>query len=249
MKRIFYIYAHYTADSNELFYIGKGKGKRLSSRYGRNKLWNYIANKHGFIFRKIVDGLEENEAFRLEIEKIKEFSPRANFTKGGSGGFTGLNSGNFKKGFRPWNTGMKFPQMSIRQMGENNPAWGKPSPRRKEIICLTDGSIFQSVKHASEYYNIGRAFIQSCLAGKCDSAKGREFRYKKEELNIKPDNLRNSRRIIREKACRRVQCIETGAIYPSIQQCSRSLGVQASNLYQVLTGKRKKTGGLTFRFF
>lgn len=44
----FYIYAHYTLDTNEIFYIGKGKGNRLGHKRGRSNLWKNIVNKHGY---------------------------------------------------------------------------------------------------------------------------------------------------------------------------------------------------------
>ena len=54
----YYVYAHYTLDTNELFYIGKGKNSRFKSNSHRNKLWHKIVNKHG-IKVHVYDGTSE----------------------------------------------------------------------------------------------------------------------------------------------------------------------------------------------
>lgn len=46
---MFYTYAHYTTDTNELFYIGKGFGKRAREKSNRNRWWHNKVNKHGFV--------------------------------------------------------------------------------------------------------------------------------------------------------------------------------------------------------
>ena len=62
MKRYHYIYAHYTKDTNECFYIGVGtwtnrtRYKRANSISARNKFHTRIVNKHGIKVEIIKDG-------------------------------------------------------------------------------------------------------------------------------------------------------------------------------------------------
>ncbi len=84
----FYIYQHKKADTNEIFYVGKGKGNRLNSK-NRNIYWHRVVNKHGFIIEKIIDGLDEELALFSEIEIIDVYRKRGitlvNMTNGGEG--------------------------------------------------------------------------------------------------------------------------------------------------------------------
>jgi hypothetical protein len=90
----YYVYGHYTEDTNELFYVGKGKGdrhKQLSNKR-RNLLWQNITKKHGVKVEILYENLTEEEAFKIEIDLIKKYGRRdlgtgilANLTDGGEG--------------------------------------------------------------------------------------------------------------------------------------------------------------------
>lgn len=83
----FCVYGHYTADTNELFYVGKGTEFR-SRQFGktnRNNYWIKVANAHGVRVEIFARDLLEHEAFDKEIEIIAKYNPRCNFTKGGDG--------------------------------------------------------------------------------------------------------------------------------------------------------------------
>lgn len=83
----FYVYAHIRPDSGEIFYIGKGYGRRAWRSTGRNGHWANVANKHGFRVEIIEKDLSEKEAFNLEIEKISNIGIEnlCNYALGGGG--------------------------------------------------------------------------------------------------------------------------------------------------------------------
>lgn len=83
----FYIYGHYTADTNELFYIGKGSGRRAWATSGRNPYWTRKANKHGFVVKLLQENLNEETAFTREKELIAEvgLEKLTNIIEGGDG--------------------------------------------------------------------------------------------------------------------------------------------------------------------
>ena len=127
----YYLYYHYTLDTNELFYIGKGTGNRAWSCRRRNKWWNNKVTKHGFRVEIVQDHISEQEAIMLEIDMIalnrKIGKNLVNLTNGGEGtsGFKLASIGKHKinspearikmskakKGCTPWNKGKFGVQM------------------------------------------------------------------------------------------------------------------------------------------
>ena len=85
----FYIYQHRKADTNEIFYVGKGKGTRLNQSKGRNQYWHCVVAKHGFVAEYIAQNLDEELAFLAEMEAIDVYRRRGiqlvNHTDGGEG--------------------------------------------------------------------------------------------------------------------------------------------------------------------
>jgi len=85
----FYTYMHQRNDTNEIFYIGKGKKDRLDWKYGRNKHWSNIANKHGFTATILAEWEDEESAFeheKLLISCMKDIDIKlVNATNGGDG--------------------------------------------------------------------------------------------------------------------------------------------------------------------
>ena len=82
----FYVYLHRRNDTNEVFYVGKGKNRRAWSKGSRNKHWKHITEKHGYIVEMVFEKLTEKEAFDKEIEIISEYGldNLVNLTIGGN---------------------------------------------------------------------------------------------------------------------------------------------------------------------
>ncbi len=88
-----YVYIHLRKDNLEPFYVGKGTGYRYTSKRSRNKFWNNIVNKHGYIpiiYERFED---EKEAFKKEAELILLLKSLGktltNMTEGGEGAAEG----------------------------------------------------------------------------------------------------------------------------------------------------------------
>jgi hypothetical protein len=114
----YYIYAHVRPDKNEIFYIGKGKGRRAKSKCKRNKLWNDIVLKNNGVYEIIYlnDNLSEETAFKLEIEYILKMGrlcnntgSLANLTLGGEGSSGYICSEESKKKISKALSGVKHP--------------------------------------------------------------------------------------------------------------------------------------------
>lgn len=94
-KKDNYVYSHTRLDTNEVFYIGIGKGKnkyRAKNKKARNNYWLNIVNKTEYKIDILFDNLTREEACNKEIELIakygrfdKDLGNLVNFTNGGEG--------------------------------------------------------------------------------------------------------------------------------------------------------------------
>ena len=89
MNNVYYVYVHRRNDTNEVFYVGKGKNRRAYSKTGRNQHWCNIVNKHSYSVEIMEKELSGDSAFDLEKELIKFYRDNghklANISDGGEG--------------------------------------------------------------------------------------------------------------------------------------------------------------------
>lgn len=88
-----YVYLHINKSNGNVFYVGKGSGKRAYDIRNRNYHWNNIVKKYGFDVNIVADNLTNEEAFLLEMRLISFYGINnlTNMTIGGDG-CIGLNS-------------------------------------------------------------------------------------------------------------------------------------------------------------
>lgn len=72
MNNNFYIYAHIRKDNDDVFYIGKGRGRRANTKT-RNSHHDAIASKYGMYVKILKDGLSEEDSFVFEKETIEHY--------------------------------------------------------------------------------------------------------------------------------------------------------------------------------
>lgn len=123
MENNYYIYMYYITDTEEVFYIGKGKGNRYKEVKRRNPMFLNIYKKHfpNIAVRFYKKDLTNEEACELEKSLIKEYwnkgQCRANFHEGGLGGYTG----NYDSPERS----KKLSEFAKTRIGDKNPNFGK----------------------------------------------------------------------------------------------------------------------------
>lgn len=86
-EKCFYVYAHRRETDGAIFYVGKGKGARMTHCHDKSKWWNAIASKHGWRAEKLRDGMSEPCAYTFE--RLLIFANReklCNLADGGVGG-------------------------------------------------------------------------------------------------------------------------------------------------------------------
>lgn len=93
----FYVYVYIDPRNDCVFYVGKGKGRRLMQHMQPNHLRNNTLKNNKIkkllkigmhpIIKKVYENLSEEDAFRLEIQLINEYQETlTNVSSGGVGG-------------------------------------------------------------------------------------------------------------------------------------------------------------------
>lgn len=112
---VFYVYEYFINETLEVFYVGKGTGKRRFELHNRNKYFMNIYNKYECSVRLVAQGLTNQEACELEKERIAELKAigqaKCNFTSGGDG----FSEGHLNPSIR----------LKEKYIGENNHFYGK----------------------------------------------------------------------------------------------------------------------------
>ena len=130
MENIFYVYEWIRLDTNEPFYVGKGKGRRaFEIQRGNNKYFYNILNKTDVAVYILEENLSEKEAYQIECYYINEYKYKigynlTNICDGGEG-VTLLGEKNPMYGRTWWDENTPIEKinkwkLSTRNFGENN---------------------------------------------------------------------------------------------------------------------------------
>jgi hypothetical protein len=186
-----YVYAHYTADTNQLFYIGIGShrpGETVGRKYlrayscavsQRNFLWIAKYNKHGRTVSILFDNLTEKEAKEKEIELIAQYGTCINKT----GTLCNISGG-----------------------GEGR--YQDDSMCKKIYVYNLQGTLineFNSCQEAADFYGLEQSNVGSAARMKRKTCGDYQFRY---EYNKDKDILyleKTTRRVAKPIKCTNVK--------------------------------------------
>lgn len=72
MDDIYYVYGHYTKDTNQLFYIGLGKDRRCNAKSARSDAWKEFVTIHGFTVKILFTATDRDAVIAREEELLRE---------------------------------------------------------------------------------------------------------------------------------------------------------------------------------
>lgn len=184
---MFYVYEYFIEDTGEIFYVGKGYGKRINQLYRRSILFKEFLKRFKCGKRKIKFFDDECEAFEFESNRIKELhkcgQAVCNRVYGGNGGVKFEWTRELRDRMsreNPMKDALQRKRMSI-----NNPMKDKDQRNRMSINNPMKNSIvaknvgikhrkavkigeitFDSLSKAAEYYSVSCTCIcQWCKNG------------------------------------------------------------------------------------
>lgn len=190
MANDYYVYIYWRLDTNEPFYVGKGKLYRYYHLYNRGNHFNNIINKCEVAVEIVMDNLTEEQAHGIECWIINELvfeygysidilnnvsiekgRHLVNATWGGEGmsgcySLRNKSEDELKEIYKKHSRSLKE---NGKVKGENNPMYGKhgkDNKNSKSVICLTTMKIFYSAIEAGEYYKCCPSGIRKCCKGK-----------------------------------------------------------------------------------
>lgn len=189
----YYVYIYYRLDTNEPFYVGKGKDDRWKVIKRENTHFNNIVNKYPIAVEIIKNNLTEEESFYWEEEIIRQLvfeygysiniknnrSSKKNMhlvnsTWGGEG-TSGYNHTVESKERMSENKKGKYCGENHHMYGKHHTEVSKCKNRisnsgknhifSKCVICITTNMVFYSLREAGRYYNISHTGIGYCCKG------------------------------------------------------------------------------------
>jgi len=268
MANNFYVYTHTRADTNQVFYIGKGKGDRSKNVQARGRYWKNVYNKAGGMsVDYIVKDVDEEFAFMVEIECIDLYRERgyklANIGTGGAGAAGRIVSEDTRRRIGLANSktpkargeshgmyGKKHTQESLQKMslarkgkyiGEKHPMFGKKATE-EEKKRMSERMKGRFAGKDNPFY--GKKHTPEVIAKIIATHTGR--RYGEESRQRRSVAALNSAEIM--KRCKKVTCIDTGIQYDSLSKASEAMNLHRQCIRMVCNGDLKKTGGYKFKW-
>lgn len=218
----YYVYEYYIKDSGEVFYVGKGKDRRVYSGK-RNKFCEDMKASHNWDYRIVYSNLTEQMAFEFERELIKWYKNNTDFrltnqTDGGEGVSGWIPTEEFRK-----------KQSAIAKSRWNDETYREKIIKERNRI----DSIYQSKMFKNK--------ISQLVKGE----KNPNFNHRwsdEQKMHLSKVRKANgkSKGILNNKA-KSIQCVETGEIFPLIKYAMKKYGVKNESSFSVALDNPKRT--------
>ena len=198
----FIVYSHTRLDTNEVFYIGKGRPRRLLDVTSRNRHWHNIVNKADYKADIIASNLTEKEALTFEellIGKLKTAGMGlCNIANGGLSHSGWKMTEESKQKISVAKKGKKLSEehkatlssirkghqvssetrlkLSLANKG-TKPSQTAINAMARKVLCVETNVTYPSIKKASESLNLSAGNIGSCCRGNRHTTGGFHWNY------------------------------------------------------------------------
>lgn len=231
-NKIFYNYIWYIVEPYEVFYVGKGSGKRYKQINNRNKFFKDMYNTHKCDVKIVKKHLSEEEAFENEKRLIKWYKEHTNYrltnqTDGGDG-----------------SSGYKCSYKTKEKLSKINKAkWeDKEFYERMLKIRRNPNGAYKS--------NEFREKISKLVKGEKNPNYNNHWtQEQKEHLSrIRKQNGKSAG--IKNPKATKIICIETGEIFDLIKDAMKKYNVKHEGSFTVaLDNKTRTAAGLHWKRF
>lgn len=129
---------------------------------------------------------------------------------------------------------------------ENRVPLGLKDGTSKKVICINTLEIFNSVKEASEKYNITPSCISSVCRGESLTAAGYQWSFYEKDKEYKLKNIKPNSK---DRNNKKVICIETKEIFDSAKEAALKYNILTSSISSCCTGRNLTAGKLQWSFY
>ena len=216
------MYQHVRLDTEAVFYVGKGRGKRAYTKSGRSQYWQNIVSKAGHRVEIVHAQLTEQESLDLEVETIAKYRAQGytlcNMTDGGEG-----------------SSGYVTSAETIAKLVDSS---------HKKAVVNNFGEFYKGTRVAERATGVKATTISECCLGKAKSAGERDgvkivwvFEKDKDTLEKRAIEA-NDAPILKPKKV----INNFGEVYESGHSAERATGVSNANISLCCNGKYKSAG-------
>jgi hypothetical protein len=219
----YYVYEWFIKDTNEVFYVGKGKGNRYKETKSRNKFFLDMYKTHSCDVRKVFDGLTEKEAFAKEVELIAYYRKNTTFrltnqTDGGEG----------SSGWRPDNTFKKKQSVIHKQQ------WQDDEFRQRMMQIRSD----ENGPYKSKEF---RNKIASLVSGKDNPNYAHYWTQEMKDHLSKVRKQNGKSAGTNNVKATKIICLENGEVFDLIKYAMEKYNVKCEGSFTVALKNRYKT--------
>lgn len=234
---MFYVYEWYNKDTGEIFYVGKGCGKRYLQTTKRNKYFTEYIKIHDCAVRIVKQFDDENDAFEYEHDRICELKKshqcKCNLDNGGNGGLKFIwtdEMRKYKSIHNPMKNGIQRKRMSQYNPMKNKNISEKVNSKKKRKV-IVKGIYFDSVKSAAQHFNRYPTQITLWCKRGYDT-EGEPCRYADEpQKNISNRKITCSKKVIID-----------GKTFNSVKEGAEYIGVWSETLIRAIKQNRPCKG-------
>jgi len=232
--KTYYVYLHTRNDTGEVFYVGKGQGRRAWWKNGRNKHWHFLSQKHGYEVHIWRNELTEAQAFEIEKERISFYGRKnlCNYTDGGDGASGAKKTEAQKLHMKEKMLGRKFSEQTLQKM-KIAASQRSNETRQKQTDAIRGRKHSEEHKQKISATGIGRTPTEATRKKISDAHKG------------KPKSAEAVKKMAKSKS-KQVMCLTNNTIYESQREAARQLNLKSSHISAVVNGKAHQTKGFVF---
>ena len=268
-NRRFYVYEHIRKDNNTCFYVGKGTGNRAYN-LDRGNFHNGVCEEYGCRVKIIKDGLTEEEAFKLERERIEDYvitfgygAPiegyddydhnlpyLTNFTWGGEGVSGRKHSEEEKQKMSKAKKGKKNSKEHNKNISKAKKGKKNSKEHNKNISKALKGiKLSEQTRRKMSESQKGRKNSEEHNKNISKATKGKNNpmygKHHSEEVKRKMSKSQKGKKHHMHDKGKKVICITTGKIFNKQSEASNYYNVVLKNISCCCRGKRNYAGKLS----